>query len=176
MVVSADNKRYVYLTYIIMTVVRVVVFVANSVWMMGLNSTFFKLYFLLDNIFLVEIASVITYIFLNYQSNVQYALGAMICYPILLFFLVGNHRVMLAVCEWSSCRVIIYKSIKIIGSTYFLFYGGFLIIYYYFTISNAKIFLLWVFTTCGFWAEMCFAINALDQSSNCSTKYLLQDD
>lgn len=118
-----------------MTVVRVIIFLTNSVWMMGLSPQFFKLYFLLDNIFLVEIASVVTYVFLNYQSTVDYVIGAMVCYPILLFFLVGNHRVMLVICKWSSCQVIIYKSIKIIGSTYFLFYGGFLIIYT--TLANA---------------------------------------
>jgi hypothetical protein len=71
----------------------------------------------------VEIASVITYIFLNIQSQVQYVEGAIVCYPILLFFLVGNMRVMLVYCRWAPWQVIFYKVVKVIGAIYFLVYG-----------------------------------------------------
>lgn len=104
----------------------------------------------------------------------EFATGAIICYPILLFFLVGNFRVMLVYCKWNKIEVIIYKIIKIIGATYFLIYGGYLIVLTDGTISS-DLFMLWVFTTCGFWAEMCFCVNTFDASDNMSTKYRLQD-
>jgi hypothetical protein len=71
---------------------------------------------------------VVTYIFLNYKSEVRFALGAIICYPILLFFLVGNFRVMLKTFIWQKWQVLLYKIIKIIGTLYFLAYGSYLVI------------------------------------------------
>lgn len=65
---TGEDKKYVYLTYIILTGVRGTIFVANSVYMIGLTKKLVKLYILLDNTFLVEIASVITYVFLNYKN------------------------------------------------------------------------------------------------------------
>jgi len=106
------------------------------------------------------IASIITYIMLNYRSNVQFALGAMVCYPILLFFLVGNFRISLIYCDWNWVQVVIYKLVKIIGATYFLIYGGYIIIQD--DTPDVELFLLYVFTTSGFWAEMCFAVNSMD--------------
>ena len=79
---------------------------------------------------MVEIASVITYIFLNIQSQVQYVEGAIVCYPILLFFLVGNMRVMLVYCRWAPWQVIFYKVVKVIGAIYFLVYGCVALMYF----------------------------------------------
>lgn len=127
-IVKPENKKWVYLTYMILTGIRCSIFLFNSIYLIGCTKKLLKLYFLLDNTFVVEVASVITYIFLNYKTEIQFSLGAVICYPILLFFLVGNFRVMLLYCDWKSWQVIIYKLIKIIGSTYFLVYGTLLII------------------------------------------------
>lgn len=146
------------MTFIVLTPVRSGIFLANSIYMVGCSKQLLKLYFLLDNTFLMEVASVITYTFLNYQTSVEFAIGALICYPILLFFLVGNFRVMLKYSDWKPIQVIIYKIVKILGSTYFLIYGTFLII----KAPDSDLFMLWVFTTCGFWAEMCFCINSFD--------------
>lgn len=146
------------MTFIVLTPVRSGIFLANSIYMVGCSKKLLKLYFLLDNTFLMEVASVITYTFLNYQTSVEFAIGALICYPILLFFLVGNFRVMLKYSDWKPIQVIIYKIVKILGSTYFLIYGTFLII----KAPDSDLFMLWVFTTCGFWAEMCFCINSFD--------------
>ena len=96
----------------------------------------------------------------------------MISYPILCFFLTGNGRVMLQYAIWSPRRVIIYKMIKIIGSTFYLVYGCYMIL----NGNNSELFLLWVFTTCAFWAEMCFQINTKDGSDNMKTDYIIADD
>ena len=87
---------------------------------MGFTKDLYKLYFLIDNVLLVVIASIITYAFLNYQKPIPNIMGAIVCYPMLLFFLCGNGRVMLVFCEWQSWQVVLYKSIKLIGSTFFL--------------------------------------------------------
>lgn len=92
----------------------------------------------------------------------------------MLFFLVGNFRVMLLYCSWNSAQVIVYKFVKIIGSTYFLVYGTLLVIQSDDS-TNTDLLMLWVFTTCGFWAEMCFCINSFDSSDGLSTKYRLMD-
>ncbi len=149
--VSTENKKYMYLTFIVMTVVRCSIFLATSIQLIGCSKKLLKLYFLLDNTFLVMVASIITYIYLNYHIEIEFAIGAIICYPILLFFLVGNFRVMLKYCDWKPVQVIIYKLVKIIGSTYFLVYGTVLIIK---TDDNTNndLLMLWVFTTCAFWA------------------------
>ena len=140
-----------YLTFIVMTVVRCSVFFASSVHLIGFCKKLVKLYFLLDNTFLVEVASIVTYIYLNKDLNYEFELGAIICYPFLLFFLVGNFRVMLKYYEWKPCQVIIYKMVKIIGSTYFLVYGTVLLIKSDDS-TNTDLLMLWIFTTCAFWA------------------------
>ena len=100
----------------------------------------------------------------------------MACYPILFFFLCGNAKVMLVFCEWKRWQVIFYKTIKLIGSTYFLDYGCYVLISDKVGENQREIFLLWVFTTCGFWGEMCFQVNTKDASDNLRTEYLLTDD
>lgn len=167
-----EEKQYVYLTFIVLTPIRAAIFFGNSVCMIGFVKKLASLYFLLDNTFLMMVASVTTYVFLNYKTEINFAIGALICYPILLFFLVGNFRVMLLYSKWNPAQVIIYKLIKIIGSTYFLVYGTFLII----KAPDSDLFMLWVFTTCGFWGEMFFCINSFDQSDGLSTKYRLIDE
>jgi hypothetical protein len=82
---------------------------------------------------------------------------------------------MLLFCDWKPTHVIIYKLVKIIGSTFFLIYGTILVIESDDS-TNTDLLILWVFTTCGFWAEMCFCINSFDESDGLSTKYKLIDD
>ena len=153
--IPVEYKKYMYLTFIILTFVRGSIFIGNSVYLIGFTKKFVKIYFLLDNTFLVEVASIITYIYLNDGSTIEFALGAIICYPILLFFMVGNFRVMLLYCDWKPTQVIIYKIIKIIGSSYFLLYGTTLIIESEDSV-NTDLLILWVFTTCGFGLKCAF--------------------
>lgn len=42
--------------------------------------------------------------------------------------------------------------------------------------TTSDLFMLWVFTTCGFWAEMCFSVNGFDQADKMSTRYRLEDE
>jgi hypothetical protein len=123
----SDELHKAYIIYIVMTFVRCLVFLTSSLLLVGLSKEMFKLYFLLDNVVLVELASDITYVFLNYRKEVDYIMGAISCYPILLFFLCGNGRVMLTYCDWKPWQVIFYKSLKLLGSTYFLVYGCYLL-------------------------------------------------
>ena len=67
-VVNVDAKKWVYLTFIIMTIVRGGIFAFNSVKLIGLGRQIIKLYLLLDNVFIMMAGSVVTYIFLNYKS------------------------------------------------------------------------------------------------------------
>ena len=142
---------------------------------MGFTKDLYKLYFLIDNVLLVVIASIITYAFLNYQKPIPNIMGAIVSYPILLFFLCGNGRVMLVFCEWQSWQVVLYKSIKLIGSTFFLIYGCYVLTSNSVAQDQREIFLLWIFTTCAFWAEMCFQVNTKDESDNLNTNYILLD-
>jgi hypothetical protein len=111
-----------------MTVVRIVIFALSSISLIGFTKDLFLLYTLLDNVFVMMVASVVTYIFLNYQKQVDYLIPAIVSYPFLLFFLCGNQRVMLVFCDWEKWQIIIYKIIKVIGATYFLVYGSCLIV------------------------------------------------
>lgn len=90
--------KWAYLTYIIMTIVRSIVFLISSLHLIGLTKDLLKLYFLMDNVLLFMIASDITYFFLNYQKQGDYVTGAITCYPILCFFLCGNGKVMFVFC------------------------------------------------------------------------------
>ncbi len=81
------------------------------------------MYLLADNNTLFALGTVVTYIFLNYSNQVDWATEALIAYPFLVFFMVGNFRVSLIYCEWGRLRVIINKLIKLYGSTFFLVYG-----------------------------------------------------
>lgn len=67
-VVNVDAKKWVYLTFIIMTIVRGGIFAFNSVKLIGLGRQIIKLYLLLDNVFIMMAGSVVTYVFLNYKS------------------------------------------------------------------------------------------------------------
>ena len=66
LLVDTEHKKWVYLTYICMTVVRVIIFSVNTIYLIGIRKKTLALYFLLDNTFLVMVASDITYVFLNY--------------------------------------------------------------------------------------------------------------
>jgi len=68
----------------------------------------------------------------------------------LLFFLVGNFRVMLLYCDWKPAHVIIYKLVKIIGATFFLAYGTIILIQSDDSL-NKDLFILWISMTCAFW-------------------------
>ena len=173
--VPAEDLKHVYMTYIIMTCVRAVVFSISSLQLVGFTKDLYKLYLLIDNVLLVVIASIITYAFLNYQKPIPNIMGAIVSYPILLFFLCGNGRVMLVFCEWQSWQVVLYKSIKLIGSTFFLIYGCYVLTSNSVAQDQREIFLLWIFTTCAFWAEMCFQVNTKDESDNLNTNYILLD-
>jgi len=48
-----EYKKYMYLTFIILTVVRGSIFIGNSIYLIGLTKKIFQLYFLLDNTFVV---------------------------------------------------------------------------------------------------------------------------
>ena len=171
----AERLKYVYMFYIIFTCVRAVVFSISSLQLIGFTKDLYKLYFLIDNVLLVMMASAITYVFLNYYKQIPNIMGSMICYPILLFFLTGNGRVMLVFCEWKSWQVVLYKSIKLIGSTFFLIYGCYVLTSKSVAEDQREIFLLWIFTTCAFWAEMCFQVNTKDESDSLNTNYILLD-
>lgn len=74
-------------------------------------------------------------------------------YPILFFVLVGNYRVMIYHCDWSLARVRIYKLTKAYSSIFFLGYGIFRL-----EGGATDEFLLYVFTTFGFYCELYFGM------------------
>lgn len=129
LVVPQKFLKWVYLTYILFTLVRSAIWLGNSLFMVGLNKRLARLYFLLDNNCGIMLASDITYVFLNYRNSAEYVLGSIICYLILIFFLVGNFRVMMVSCKWSPCQVVSYKLVKVIEIIYFFIYGSYIIIH-----------------------------------------------
>ena len=134
------------------------------------------MYFCLDNVILMMIASDISYIFLNVKKDINFLEGALVSYPVLYFFLCGNGRVMLMYARWERWQVLTYKMVKIIGSTYYLTYGCYMILNDSFNQNSSELFLLWIFSTSAFWGEMCFQVNTKDGSDNMKTKYMLADD
>jgi len=62
------------------------------------------------------------------------------------------------------------------GGRIYLFLGLWVYIIIDGSLANTDLFLLWIFTTCGFWGEMCSVINSLDASANLATEYVLKDD
>ncbi len=125
LVVDLQNRPKVYLTYIVMTVVRVSVWIFNSIYLIGVSKSLFRLYFLLDNNLLFAVGTSVTYLAYNFGLSVQYKSGAMACYPILVFFLTGNYRVMLIYCKWDKWQFISYKVLKLFGAIFFLVYGAY---------------------------------------------------
>jgi hypothetical protein len=168
-----SKRSTVYLIYICLTVIRVAIFAYNSWYLVGFTMPLVRLYLLLDNNLVVEIASVVTYIMLNYGSKVEFAIAAISLYPVLLFFLVGNFRICMVYCKWSSLQVFIYKLVKAIGTIYFLVYGGYIIINN--LTADSGLLLLFVFTTSSFWAELCFTVASMDGSENFDPEYKLED-
>lgn len=75
--------------------------------------------------------------------------------------------------EWKKWHVISYKTVKIIGTIYFLIYGCEMIIND--NDGNNELLILWIFTTSAYWAQMYFTINTLDKTDNLKAVYLIED-
>jgi len=70
LVVDLQNRPKVYLTYIVMTVVRVSVWIFNSIYLIGVSKSLFRLYFLLDNNLLFAVGTSVTYLAYNFGVSV----------------------------------------------------------------------------------------------------------
>ena len=97
----------------------------NSYLLIGFDKDLLRLYFCLDNLFLMMTASDITYVCLNFYNNINYVTASMICYPILDLVICGNFRVMLRHARMTKWKVIGYKLVKFIGYIYYLIYGSY---------------------------------------------------
>ena len=153
LVLHADDLQYGYLTFIIMTCIRSCVFVYCSVQLVGFGKELFLMYFCLDNVILMMIASDISYIFLNVKKDINFLEGALVSYPVLYFFLCGNGRVMLKYALWHRWQVLLYKLVKLIGCCYYIGFGCYMIINESYNQTQAELFLLWIFTASAFWAD-----------------------
>ncbi len=109
-----------------MTVVRCIIWFYNSYYLVKLSRRLRKAYFKLDNHFVMYLSTCVTYLVLNFSSiSAPITIVALIMYPILFYFLVGNYRVMIIHCDWSLTRIRIYKLTKAYASIFFLGYGIF---------------------------------------------------
>ena len=145
------NTETVYLIYIVGTLVRVTVWLVNSWKLTGWSRSLFRLYFLSDANLLLWLCSAMTYTSLNYKkSKSKLSIIAVCVYPILLFFLSGNFRVMMHYCEWKKWQVCFYKFVRFNAALFYLGYG----IYHSIddNIPNPELDLLFIFTTFGFYA------------------------
>ena len=152
-VLHEDNLKYAYLTFIIVTCFRVLLFTVSSRQLLDFGKEMFLLYFCFDNVMLMMVASDITYIFLNYKKQVEYVKGALVSYPFLYFFLCGNGRVMLKYALWHRWQVLLYKLVKLIGCCYYIGFGCYMIINESYNQTQAELFLLWIFTASAFCAS-----------------------
>jgi hypothetical protein len=106
-----------------MTVVRCCLWIYSSWQLIGFCLPMARLYFLVDNILILELASDITYIGLSYTDKTSLEMAILATYPFLLFFGVGNFRVMLVYCAWKPWQVLVYKLVIFQSSLFFLSYG-----------------------------------------------------
>ncbi len=117
-------KRTVFIIYICMTFFRSGIWLYNSYWLLGFSKALRRAYFKMDNHLLMYFSTVMTYVFLNYSEDAEaLTIAAIVMYPILLFFLVGNYRAMIIHCNWSKRRTRFYKWIKVYASLFFLTFG-----------------------------------------------------
>lgn len=121
--VSIQKRATVFLIYIIISIIRTAIFLFNSIYLIGINKPLFRLYFLIDNNLLFMLGTCITYVAYNYAGTIKYMQGASACYPILVFALTGNYRVMLAYCKWDRWQFITYKVVKLVAAIFNLVYG-----------------------------------------------------
>jgi hypothetical protein len=93
----------------------------------------------------------------------------MAAYPILTFVFTGNYRVMLLYCDWKRWQIVLYKIIRLYSSIFFLSYGAYMTIEQ--NVARPQEFLLYIFTTLAFYAEMYFSVNRIDESDNLVPSY-----
>jgi hypothetical protein len=133
-----------------MTIIRVGIFLYNSIYLIGLSKSLVRTYCIADNNLLFALGTCLTYLAYNYGNYVTFKYASMAVYPILIFTLTGNYRVMLIYCKWGRWQIILYKLLKLFGAIFFLTYGS------YETknknVDDPDLFLLYVFTTFAYYA------------------------
>jgi len=91
----------------------------------------------------------LAYIAFSYKGADTINIISMAMYPVLIFILAGNFRVMLVYCKFDKWQLISYKLLKLFGAIFFLLYGS------YETknknVSNPDVFLLYIFATFEFY-------------------------
>lgn len=169
LMVSLEKRSTVYLIYIIFSCVRCAVWIYNSIYLIGFSKSLFRLYFLIDNNLLFFLGTSITYLAYNFGNSIKYKQGAMVCYPILVFIMTGNYRVMLAYCKWDRWQFITYKVVKLIAAMFNLVYGVYATKQT--TLYESDLFLLYIFTTFSYSCQLYFGMNRLDQSDTLIPDY-----
>lgn len=86
----------------------------------------FNLYFLLDHIFLTQLASALGFVgFLMVISHgYWYQYVTMIAFPIEIIFYAGNFRVLMLHVKWSKWRVLLFKTVLLGDSAVFFYIGA----------------------------------------------------
>lgn len=87
----------------------------------------FNLYFLLDNIFLAQVASSFGFVgfLLVIYNNYWYQIITMMAFPIEIIFFVGNFRIMMLIVKWSKWKVILFKFVLLADSAVFFQIGAY---------------------------------------------------
>jgi hypothetical protein len=88
------------------------------------------MYFLLDNIFLTEVAGCYGFVgfLLVIYTGKWYQAATMICFPIEILFFVGNFRMLMLTVNWSKWRIILYKLVLLADSAVFFEIGAYYMI------------------------------------------------
>jgi len=87
--------------------------------MVGLNRSLARVFFMADDNQLLFFGTAVTYLAYNYGHYVAFKLASMIFYPILIFTLTGNYKVMLLYCKWDKWQHLAYKLFETIWSYFF---------------------------------------------------------
>ena len=148
-----------------MGLVRIIVWFTNSVYLVRFSKRLLKSYFLVDSNFVLLLASAGVFIYLGVQEFED--LGPSIylgVYPFILFFLTGNFRVMMTYCNWKRWQVAIYKFVRVNAVLFYLVFGVFSMEQDKTPIINRDMYLLFIFTTLGYFLEMLATMNRFDQS------------
>eukprot|EP00762_Andalucia_godoyi_P003541 ANDGO_04327.mRNA.1 hypothetical protein len=170
------DKQVVYMVYVFTTVVRCAIWLTCSIYLQRDWKKLLVLYCPIDNLFLTAALASVTYGFLNVGDSPDgWVVAALIAYPILLFCLSGNFRVMMHDMKWTPPRLIAYKLNRAYGVVFYLVIGSV-------KIRNPPedfdldMYLLFVFTTLAFLSELYFFISRVDGSENMKYNYEFQEE
>ena len=177
--IMGSHVDKVYVIFIVMTFVRFFYWLFISYHLAGRKMLMY--YIMPDTITVLGTIACFAYIGYNLRLETEYAtlrLVALACYCVLIYCLNGVLRIMVKFMKWTFPRMIAYKLNRAYGV---LFYMAFGIIELNRMIDQnleeiKDLYLLFVFTTMAYLAEIYILINEWDKSKKLKYRYVIGQD